>query len=120
MKRAIEEEKQQRAADEGRGGGLFDRQDPNDRNAWDSDDEEVDEFGRRKKKSSAGKVRGSTAANLSTANTANTAKEFKGPRDKVDKHKAALERLRNKHAVGRDEASHASRARASRSRSRRR
>eukprot|EP00913_Durusdinium_trenchii_P014424 g13530.t1 len=27
MKRAIEEEKQQRAADEGRGGGLFDRQD---------------------------------------------------------------------------------------------
>ena len=118
MKRAIEEEKQQRAADEGRGGGLFDRQDPNDRNAWDSDDEEVDEFGRRKKKSSAGKVRGSTAANLSTANTANTAKEFKGPRDKVDKHKAALERLRNKHAVGRDEASHASRARASRSRSR--
>ena len=50
MKRAIEEEKAQRAMDEGRGGGLFDRQDPNDRNDWDSGDEEVDEFGRRKGK----------------------------------------------------------------------
>nr|CAJ1446876.1 unnamed protein product [Effrenium voratum] len=74
MRRAIEEEKQQRAADEGRGGGLFDRQDPNDRNAWDSDDEEVDEFGRRKK------VKRSRGGDK--------------PKACRDKHKAALERLR--------------------------
>ncbi|CAK9031543.1 unnamed protein product [Durusdinium trenchii] len=87
MKRAIEEEKQQRAADEGRGGGLFDRQDPNDRNAWDSDDEEVDEFGRRKKSNRAVKSRGTG--------------QPKG-QAKTDKHKAALERLRSKHANGRE------------------
>ena len=89
MKRAIEEEKAQRAMDEGRGGGLFDRQDPNDRNDWDSGDEEVDEFGRRKKKSAAAK---------------NAAKTAKREASSADKHKAALERLKNKHAASkRDE-----------------
>lgn len=78
MKRAIEEEKQQRAADEGRGGGLFDRQDPNDRNAWDSDDEEVDEFGRRKK----------SAKTRSTAKARGAPSESKG-QARADKHKAA-------------------------------
>ncbi|CAE7249721.1 ECI1 [Symbiodinium necroappetens] len=86
MKRAIEEEKAQRAMDEGRGGGLFDRQDPNDRNDWDSGDEEVDEFGRRKKKSAAAKAKPKASSQL------------------ADKHKAALERLKNKHAASkRDE-----------------
>lgn len=76
MKRAIEEDKQQRAADEGRGGGLFDRQDPNDRNAWDSDDEEVDEFGRRKK----------SAKTRSTAKARGAPSESKG-QARADKHK---------------------------------
>mmetsp|Transcript_13034 Transcript_13034/g.28705 ORF Transcript_13034/g.28705 Transcript_13034/m.28705 type:complete len:197 (+) Transcript_13034:131-721(+) len=107
MKRAIEEDKQQRAADEGRGGGLFDRQDPNDRNAWDSDDEEVDEFGRRKK----------SAKTPSTAKARGAPSESKG-QARADKHKAALERLRNKHANSREDSG--TRGSRSRSRSRRR
>lgn len=34
----------------GKAGGFFDRQDPGDRNQWDSDEESVDDFGRKKKK----------------------------------------------------------------------
>eukprot|EP00397_Hematodinium_sp_SG-2012_P032564 GEMP01034677.1.p2 GENE.GEMP01034677.1~~GEMP01034677.1.p2 ORF type:complete len:222 (+),score=54.52 GEMP01034677.1:334-999(+) len=34
----------------GKAGGFFDRQDPEDRNKWDSDEESVDDFGRKKKK----------------------------------------------------------------------
>merc|ERR1740121_1898222 len=34
MQAMMEEEKRIRAADEGRGGGLYDRQDPNDKNHW--------------------------------------------------------------------------------------
>jgi len=34
----------------GRGHGLYDRTEPSDRRAWNSDDEDFDEFGRRKKK----------------------------------------------------------------------
>ncbi|CAK0867540.1 unnamed protein product, partial [Prorocentrum cordatum] len=54
MQAMMEEEKRLRAADEGRGGGLYDRQDPNDKNQWDSDGEEFDEFGRRKKRRNRG------------------------------------------------------------------
>eukprot|EP01066_Platyproteum_vivax_P006457 Platyproteum_vivax@DN2255_c0_g1_i1.p1 len=34
----------------GKGGGHYDRQDPADRNTHDSDEEEIDDFGRKKKK----------------------------------------------------------------------
>ena len=91
MKRAMEEEKAQRAMDEGRGGGLFDRQDPNDRNAWDSGDEDVDEFGRRKKKARAPAPKNGGAPKRQVASQL------------ADKHKAALERLKNKHATSKPE-----------------
>jgi len=47
----------------GRGGGYFDRQDPQDKKAWDSDEEIFDEFGRKKKKGKgvAAKVATSTS-----------------------------------------------------------
>lgn len=105
MARLIEEDKRQRAAEEGRGGGLFDRQDPNDKVQWDSDGEEFDEFGRRKKKAAsaagrAGAVRGAAAA-AAAAQRVPAGGESGGAAAagaKVDKHKAALERLRSKHA----------------------
>jgi len=50
MTKMMEEEKSRRSTEEGRGGGLYDRQDPNDKKQWDSDGEEFDEFGRQKKK----------------------------------------------------------------------
>mmetsp|Transcript_8411 Transcript_8411/g.17826 ORF Transcript_8411/g.17826 Transcript_8411/m.17826 type:complete len:179 (-) Transcript_8411:103-639(-) len=59
----------------GRLGGHFDRPDPDEpKKDWNSDDEEVDEFGRKKRKGAA--RAGSAAA------------------AKMDKQKAALERLR--------------------------
>jgi len=115
----MEEEKSRRSAEEGRGGGLYDRQDPNDKKQWDSDGEEFDEFGRRKKKknrsSSAaaaaafrrseptadgapcGKTAAKPSAGEAEANGANRTVAPLGPL--ADKHKAALERLRNKHAT---------------------
>lgn len=39
----------------GRAGGSFERTDPQDRNEWNSDDEDVDEFGRRKKRKTSSK-----------------------------------------------------------------
>mmetsp|Transcript_9400 Transcript_9400/g.24336 ORF Transcript_9400/g.24336 Transcript_9400/m.24336 type:complete len:214 (+) Transcript_9400:204-845(+) len=103
MAKMLEEEKKMRSMDEGRGGGLFDRQDPNDKKDWDSDGEEFDEFGRRKKKKGAAK--GAPAASAVAAKS-----EDRGPgassaagskaKTAADKHKAALERLRNKHAPG--------------------
>eukprot|EP00932_Pfiesteria_piscicida_P019472 SRR837773.6299.p1 GENE.SRR837773.6299~~SRR837773.6299.p1 ORF type:complete len:153 (+),score=18.49 SRR837773.6299:92-550(+) len=76
----------------GRAAGHFDRPDPDEeRNKWNSDEEEIDEFGRKKKKSSKGAAAAPKKAGSSIS----------------DKQKAALERLRNKGA-----------RRASRSRSR--
>lgn len=101
MARMIEEEKAKRAAEEGRGGGLFDRQDPNDKKEWDSDGEEFDEFGRRKKKrigaAGGGGRAGAPAAPGGEASAA-AAGERRGGAS--DKHKAALERLRSKHVPG--------------------
>lgn len=114
MARMIEEEKSRRSAEEGRGGGLFDRQDPNDKREWDSDGEEFDEFGRRKKKrrgaaataACAGRAAeptvprdarsiASAAAGGATGTTSGGTSEKRSAAS--DKHKAALERLRNKH-----------------------
>jgi len=56
----------------GRARGLYDRQDSSDRNPWNSDDEEVDEFGRRKKKrkkKAAGAADGKQQANDNAADT---------------------------------------------------
>mmetsp|Transcript_30114 Transcript_30114/g.65847 ORF Transcript_30114/g.65847 Transcript_30114/m.65847 type:complete len:193 (-) Transcript_30114:15-593(-) len=105
MARMLEEEKKQRALDEGKGGGLFDRQDPNDKKDWDSDGEEFDEFGRRKKKKAA---------------PSGSAEAAGGGKAKAmsDKQKAALERLRNKNAPSAGGAG--GRDKRSRSRSRRR
>jgi len=127
----MEEEKTRRSAEEGRGGGLYDRQDPNDKKQWDSDGEEFDEFGRRKKKkraaAAAAAARGQVAADgggkpevapSSTASVEDAERRGKAAAGPLaDKHKAALERLRSKHAAtalgrGRD-------GRRSRSRSRR-
>lgn len=136
MHRMLEAEKAQRAADEGRGGGLYDRQDPNDKKQWDSDGEDFDEFGRRKTKKSKGGPGG--ASNGASSGDARGGAPWAGifrrgsseepnPRESTgsrrgssrspqasrppapaavpaaplaDKHKAALERLRNKHAGG--------------------
>jgi len=43
-----------RRATEGNAGGFFDRQDANDRKQYDSDEEEFDDFGRRKKRKKDG------------------------------------------------------------------
>mmetsp|Transcript_24578 Transcript_24578/g.39449 ORF Transcript_24578/g.39449 Transcript_24578/m.39449 type:complete len:249 (+) Transcript_24578:61-807(+) len=43
-----------RRVTEGNAGGFFDRQDANDRKQWDSDEEEFDDFGRRKKRKKDG------------------------------------------------------------------
>eukprot|EP00746_Dinoflagellata_sp_MGD_P084885 gnl/MRDRNA2_/MRDRNA2_33653_c0_seq2.p1 gnl/MRDRNA2_/MRDRNA2_33653_c0~~gnl/MRDRNA2_/MRDRNA2_33653_c0_seq2.p1 ORF type:complete len:476 (+),score=118.91 gnl/MRDRNA2_/MRDRNA2_33653_c0_seq2:75-1430(+) len=40
----------------GRGGGLYDRDEATDRNEWNSDDEDVDEFGRKKSRKKRQKV----------------------------------------------------------------
>mmetsp|Transcript_34906 Transcript_34906/g.104445 ORF Transcript_34906/g.104445 Transcript_34906/m.104445 type:complete len:222 (-) Transcript_34906:117-782(-) len=129
----MEEEKTRRSAEEGRGGGLYDRQDPSDKKQWDSDGEEFDEFGRRKKKRGVRAAGGAAAAAAPTRgreessvppSSAAAVEDADGGRGKpaggalADKHKAALERLRSKHAStgsgrGRDD-------RRSRSRSRRR
>eukprot|EP00446_Apocalathium_sp_SHHI-4_P032192 CAMPEP_0177225802 /NCGR_PEP_ID=MMETSP0367-20130122/39740_1 /TAXON_ID=447022 ORGANISM="Scrippsiella hangoei-like, Strain SHHI-4" /NCGR_SAMPLE_ID=MMETSP0367 /ASSEMBLY_ACC=CAM_ASM_000362 /LENGTH=180 /DNA_ID=CAMNT_0018675919 /DNA_START=48 /DNA_END=590 /DNA_ORIENTATION=+ len=63
----------------GRSAGHFDRPNPEEeRNNWNSDEEDIDEFGRKKKKSSAGS---DAAAKKAAA---------------AERQKAALERLRNK------------------------
>jgi len=40
----------------GRAGGLYERAEANDRQEWNSDDEQIDEFGRRKKRRTGSKV----------------------------------------------------------------
>lgn len=150
MARMMEEEKAKRQQEEGRGGGLFDRQDPNDKKAWDSDGEEFDEFGRRKKKrrearsaaSNAGAAgladrrpdshrqpEAAVAAPVVEACGAGGAGDKRGVASEKpktsgasDKHKAALERLRNKHVPGGGgQRDHSRRSRSrSRSRARRR
>lgn len=110
MAKLIEEDKKQRAAEEGRGGGLFDRQDPNDKVQWDSDGEEFDDFGRRKKKKgsatpgAAARASGAASASARTGGSEPSRPSVVGGGSaaggKEDKHKAALERLRNKHAGG--------------------
>mmetsp|Transcript_9710 Transcript_9710/g.20077 ORF Transcript_9710/g.20077 Transcript_9710/m.20077 type:complete len:214 (-) Transcript_9710:105-746(-) len=104
----MEEEKSRRSTEEGRGGGLYDRQDPSDKKQWDSDGEEFDEFGRRKKKRSAMAAAAAPRREPSAVapSRAAAAEDADGGRGKAasgplaDKHKAALERLRNKHASG--------------------
>eukprot|EP00929_Paragymnodinium_shiwhaense_P060965 TRINITY_DN30438_c0_g1_i1.p2 TRINITY_DN30438_c0_g1~~TRINITY_DN30438_c0_g1_i1.p2 ORF type:complete len:206 (+),score=54.79 TRINITY_DN30438_c0_g1_i1:116-733(+) len=97
MARLMQEDKAQRAKDEGRGGGLYDRQ-AVEKKAWDSDEEEFDDFGRRKKKGTgpsggaAGK-RGQAEADKGNEKTASAAKTI------TSKQQAALERLRSKHAA---------------------
>mmetsp|Transcript_130285 Transcript_130285/g.324881 ORF Transcript_130285/g.324881 Transcript_130285/m.324881 type:complete len:191 (-) Transcript_130285:215-787(-) len=72
----------------GRGSGHFDRPDPEEeRNRWNSDDEEIDEFGRKKRKTRADSA-GSATAKRHTGTSA------------ADRQKAALERLRSKTAGG--------------------
>merc|ERR1712039_338294 len=71
----------------GRAAGHFDRPDPEEqRNAWNSDDEEFDEFGRKKKR----KTSGSTAPKAVAAKVGGSALSVK--------QKAALERLQQKGA----------------------
>ncbi|CAE8581504.1 unnamed protein product, partial [Polarella glacialis] len=105
-----------RQQEEGKGGGLFDRQDPSDKKQWDSDDEDFDEFGRRKKKTRAGPTGGekdSTSARPKDEQQGDGGKPaegfgFRGSEGEAatpeaslappkgsgsDKHKAALERL---------------------------
>jgi len=101
----MEEEKSRRSTEEGRGGGLYDRQDPSDKKQWDSDGEDFDEFGRRKKKRSAGSAaaaagrsRAGESVAPSSVAVAEDADSKRGKAALGDKHKAALERLRNKHA----------------------
>lgn len=67
----------------GRVGGHFDRPDPDEpKNNWNSDDEDIDEFGRKKKKPAAKAVAASNTK-----------------RGISDKQAAALERLKNKGAA---------------------
>mmetsp|Transcript_155041 Transcript_155041/g.476239 ORF Transcript_155041/g.476239 Transcript_155041/m.476239 type:complete len:212 (+) Transcript_155041:137-772(+) len=47
-------ERAMRRPEEGAGRGYFERQDPSDRNSWDSEGEEFDEFGRKKKREPGG------------------------------------------------------------------
>mmetsp|Transcript_49481 Transcript_49481/g.107754 ORF Transcript_49481/g.107754 Transcript_49481/m.107754 type:complete len:219 (+) Transcript_49481:187-843(+) len=97
MERLMEEDKQKRATEEGRGGGLYDRQDPNDKKQWDSDGEEFDEFGRRKKKGS-GSNGGSSGGARGSSSAAAAAKAEKAT-VLSSKQQAALERLKSKHAA---------------------
>lgn len=109
----LDEEKQRRSAEEGRGGGLYDRQDPSDKKQWDSDGEEFDEFGRRKRRKAGG--RAGAVGPRSPTGTASAGGSDSGSRGIVEgdrgseaasakgkaisaKQQAALERLRNKHA----------------------
>eukprot|EP00929_Paragymnodinium_shiwhaense_P115208 TRINITY_DN83932_c0_g1_i1.p1 TRINITY_DN83932_c0_g1~~TRINITY_DN83932_c0_g1_i1.p1 ORF type:complete len:153 (-),score=62.19 TRINITY_DN83932_c0_g1_i1:330-788(-) len=64
-----------RSGEIGKGGGYKEIQSQDDKKQWNSDDEDFDDFGRKKKRK--------TAASTSTAAAA-------------DKHKAALERLKNR------------------------
>ena len=74
----------QRRPEEGRGGGFYERQDPSDRKAWNSDDEAIDEFGRKKRK----KV---NPAASPAAGVEDAAAQAKLQRE--DRQKAALARL---------------------------
>lgn len=56
MHKEREEKRRVRRQEEGRGGGFFDRQDVEKRN-FDSEDEDVDEFGRRKVEGNKARVR---------------------------------------------------------------
>mmetsp|Transcript_65124 Transcript_65124/g.121382 ORF Transcript_65124/g.121382 Transcript_65124/m.121382 type:complete len:187 (-) Transcript_65124:36-596(-) len=65
----------------GRGSGHFDRPDPQEeRNKWNSDEEDIDEFGRKKKKKNGEKPAAAAAAKTGMS----------------EKQRAALERLQNK------------------------
>eukprot|EP00927_Polykrikos_kofoidii_P057154 TRINITY_DN51263_c0_g1_i1.p1 TRINITY_DN51263_c0_g1~~TRINITY_DN51263_c0_g1_i1.p1 ORF type:complete len:248 (+),score=48.19 TRINITY_DN51263_c0_g1_i1:22-765(+) len=115
MSRLMDEDKQKRSAEEGRAGGLYDRQDPSDRKEWDSEGEEFDDFGRRKKRDSA-RSRCATSEAATTVVRASVAVE-RANAEHVErlsaggggsggagvgvklasKHQAALERLRSMH-----------------------
>mmetsp|Transcript_67478 Transcript_67478/g.187040 ORF Transcript_67478/g.187040 Transcript_67478/m.187040 type:complete len:203 (-) Transcript_67478:94-702(-) len=69
-RRSAERQAVERAG--GKAGGFFDRNDPGDRRKWDSETEDVDEFGRKKKAA---------------------------PESKGERRKAALERLYSKGAT---------------------
>mmetsp|Transcript_77241 Transcript_77241/g.198856 ORF Transcript_77241/g.198856 Transcript_77241/m.198856 type:complete len:186 (+) Transcript_77241:122-679(+) len=88
----------------GRGGGFFQRSDASDKKEWHSDDEEYDEFGRKKRKGSAAKkapaVASEPAADASAAQAegpgGSSAKEAK----MSERQRAALARLRQRAAGG--------------------
>eukprot|EP00747_Dinoflagellata_sp_TGD_P165348 gnl/TRDRNA2_/TRDRNA2_186496_c0_seq1.p1 gnl/TRDRNA2_/TRDRNA2_186496_c0~~gnl/TRDRNA2_/TRDRNA2_186496_c0_seq1.p1 ORF type:complete len:213 (-),score=46.48 gnl/TRDRNA2_/TRDRNA2_186496_c0_seq1:104-742(-) len=101
MMRMMEEEKREREKQEGRGGGLFDRQDPNDKKEWNSDDEEFDDFGRRKKKSKAanpscGAADAGNGGEGPGESRSTVAKSTKETAKMSDRQRAALERLKGK------------------------
>jgi len=100
MLRMMEEERSRRQTEEGRGGGLYDRQDPSDRKQWDSDGEEFDEFGRRKKHKSSPSAQEASMCDL-PAEPAQQCQSRKviATTHLSDKQRAALERLKSKHAA---------------------
>jgi len=76
----------------GRGGGYFDRQDPQDKKAWDSDEEIFDEFGRKKKKG-----KGVKASTQGPADPTEKEKLAKAASDeKKRRQQEALDRLLNR------------------------
>lgn len=89
----------------GRGGGFFERSDPNDRREASQDDLGLDDFGRRRTK--AGDREGASPAEFSPQAQVEIApaRSSSGPRNgltsagkppsKAERQKAALERLRN-------------------------
>mmetsp|Transcript_100500 Transcript_100500/g.260042 ORF Transcript_100500/g.260042 Transcript_100500/m.260042 type:complete len:188 (-) Transcript_100500:15-578(-) len=106
--RATRQEMRARDCEIGRGGGFFQRPSPDDRKGWDSDGEEYDEFGRKKRKATAGAqaAAGSkvSAANVITGSAPSTRSDKKDPAAKMsDRQKAALARLhqKNRGTVGR-------------------
>eukprot|EP00428_Durinskia_dybowskii_P063517 CAMPEP_0170387602 /NCGR_PEP_ID=MMETSP0117_2-20130122/17644_1 /TAXON_ID=400756 /ORGANISM="Durinskia baltica, Strain CSIRO CS-38" /LENGTH=178 /DNA_ID=CAMNT_0010643479 /DNA_START=36 /DNA_END=569 /DNA_ORIENTATION=+ len=109
--RASRQELRARDCEIGRGGGFFQRSSTNDRNGWDSDGEEFDEFGRKKRKpialsdSSGAKIL-TAAADANVETHGGHAREGQDPcqssrrstvtreAEMSDRHKAALARLR--------------------------
>merc|ERR1712217_839815 len=80
--RTMRQEMRRKDGDIGKGGGFFQRSSAEDREQWDSDNEEYDEFGRKKRKvdSSATKKSQTSSAKDKAAAAS-------------EKQKAALERL---------------------------
>lgn len=85
----------------GRGGGFFQRASVDDRKGWDSDEEEIDEFGRKKRKASASHASAAAATAASAppapAEAAGGRSAGKQPESRMsERQKAALARLHQK------------------------